>query len=168
MMRIKRWYGVIINKSKISWENFFSVCLVFLSIGLSVVMISVTSSRSLTALEGTLFQLVILGAGLWGSYRISQEAAARTTVPGARSAFRRVKSLYDSLIRVTKVIDEYRRNTPKETDRGLEVIQAIVYEQLATQADALEDWRDIVPEDVKEIESDFEARQKQELENLER
>ena len=63
------------------------------------------------------------------------------------------------------VIEEYRSNIPIETDRGLEVIQAIVYEQLATQVDALEDWRDIVPEDVEEIESRFEAGRR-ELENL--
>jgi hypothetical protein len=30
-------------------------------------------------------------------------------------------------------------------------LEAIVIEQLATADDALEDWRDIVPEDVKEL-----------------
>jgi hypothetical protein len=165
LMRIKHWIGVVINRFRISWKNFFSICLVLLSIVLSVVMIKVTSSRPLTALEGTLFQMVILGAGLWGSYRISQEAAARAVVPGARSAFRRVKSLYGSIERVLNVIEEYQSKTSVDTDRGLEVIQAIVFEQHVTQADALEDWRDIVPEDVEEIETRLEARRK-ELENL--
>ena len=37
----------------------------------------------------------------------------------------------------------------------LEKLEAIVVEQIATANDALEDWRDIVPEDVKELMSKF-------------
>ena len=129
-------------------------------------MVVIASSRSLTSLEGTLLQIVIPGAGLSGSYLISQAAATRAVVPGARSAFRRVKSHYGSLVRVARVIEDYQNKDPIDADRQLEGIRAIVYEQLATQADALEDWRDIVPEDVIEIESNSEARYNQELENL--
>ena len=34
----------------------------------------------------------------------------------------------------------------------MEQIQALVNEHIQTGQDAMEDWRDIIPEDVKEIE----------------
>jgi len=39
-------------------------------------------------------------------------------------------------------------------------IEAIIAEQLVTADDALEDWRDIVPEDVKELEQRLAAKHK--------
>ena len=69
--------------------------------------------------------------------------------PHARSAFRRVTALYQSLYRLSNRIEELNRENP---DNRLELIQALVHEQIATGQDAMEDWRDIVPEDVEEIE----------------
>ena len=48
-------------------------------------------------------------------------------------------------------------------DRELEMIQARINEQIFIMADAMEDWRDIVPEEVKEIE----RRQRMRSEGLE-
>ena len=37
----------------------------------------------------------------------------------------------------------------------IERLDAIVIEQLVTADDAIEDWRDIVPEDVAEVERNY-------------
>ncbi len=66
--------------------------------------------------------------------------------PHARSAFRRLISLYEGLSRVANVIGE-----PKVDEVKLKVIRAIVVEQISTADDALADWEDVVPEAVAEI-----------------
>ena len=67
----------------------------------------------------------------------------------ARPAFRRVTALYDSLFRLSIQIEELKGEDP---DHRLNLIQALVNEHIRTGKDAMEDWRDIVPEDVAEIE----------------
>jgi hypothetical protein len=52
----------------------------------------------------------------------------------------------------------------KEND-VLRTIQAIVIEQIATADDALEDWRDIIPEDVKEVEKRMSEKRGKETDN---
>ena len=69
--------------------------------------------------------------------------------PHARSAFRRVTALYNSLYRLSTRIERLNSDKP---DNRLDLIQALVDEQIATGQDAIEDWRDIVPEEVEEIE----------------
>ena len=109
--------------------------------------------RSMSAVENTLFQVLILGTGLLGSYifgKNSARAGALDVVkPHARAAFRRVFALYRSLYRLSLKIEELKEEGP---DHRLDLIQALVNEQIATGQDAIEDWRDIVPEEVEEIE----------------
>ena len=127
--------------------------LAVITIVLSVILIFVAQSRSLTPLEGILFQVVILAAGLGASYMIGKNAAmeaARSIIrPHARSAFRRVYNLYASLYRLSTRIEMLNDQNP---DHRLQLIRALVDEQFATGGDALEDWRDIIPEDVDEME----------------
>lgn len=109
--------------------------------------------RSASPVEDTLFQVLISGIGLLGSYifgRNSARAAALEVIkPHARAAFRRVLALYNSLYRLSEKIEELKQERP---DHRLELIQALVNEHIATGKDAPEDWRDIVPEEVEEIE----------------
>jgi len=124
---------------------------------IAVTSVLVTAFRSLTALESTLFQLFSLGIGLLGSYKFGRESArdaARELVkPHARSAFRRLCSLYRSLSRMAMVIQEAREKShfdaidPAVLDR----LEDVVTSQILTADDALEDWSDVVPEDVKEL-----------------
>jgi hypothetical protein len=109
--------------------------------------------RSMSPVENTLFQILISGTGLLGSYifgRNSAGAGALDVVrPHARAAFRRVAALYSSLYRLSEKIEELKEEGP---DHRLDLIQALVNEHIATGQDAIEDWRDIVPEEVAEIE----------------
>lgn len=115
-------------------------------------MVFIASSRQLTPLEDVLFQILILAAGISGSFivgRISASSAARDVIrPHARSAFRRVFSLYKSLYNLSDRIETMRRDNP---DPRLDVIRATLDAQITTGQDALEDWRDIIKDDVDEI-----------------
>lgn len=115
-------------------------------------MIIVSSMRQLTQLEAILFQVVTLGTGLFGSYRFGRNAARDAAYdvirPHARSALRRILSLRDSLLRLSARIEEFKDDGE---DHRLDVIQAIIAEQIPTGGSAVEDWRDIIPDDVDEV-----------------
>jgi hypothetical protein len=117
----------------------------------------VATYRDLTSLENVLLQVISLGLGLIGSYVLGREsardAAKEMVKPHARSAFRRLLSLYRSLSRLAYAIETMREDgkVHAETTQVLDKLEGIVIEQIATADDALEDWRDIVPEDVEEL-----------------
>lgn len=138
--------------------------IVFVSVIVSGFFLYLASTRSLTNLENILFQIFALGTGLTGSFifgRLSASAHAREVIrPHARSAFRRLMSLYNGLSRVLSVIEESEEESVK-----LKVINAIVVEQVSTAGDALEDWRDMDPESVEEVSTKI-RRPSGELEGL--
>jgi hypothetical protein len=113
----------------------------------------IASERDLTSLENALLQAFSLALGLIGSFQFgkqsAKDAAKELIKPHARSAFRRLISLYESLSRVGYVIEETSDAYDSSITMGK--LQAIVIEQLATADDAIEDWNDIVPEEVAEL-----------------
>ena len=121
--------------------------LVILSLGLSGYFVYVTTDRSLTPLEGTFLQVLILLIGLGGTFWIGRLVPANRI--HARSAFRRVTSLYLGLARAAVIIEECRNydsvNNYRVAFAGLE---ELVRNQLVTADDALQDWRDVVPDDM--------------------
>lgn len=131
--------------------------LILISVGLAITYIVIASRRILTPLEGTMFQFFVLGLGIMGSFLFGKQSAKQAAMdlikPHARSAFRRLITLYKSLSRLALAIDQAKRKEISVTNNNLilEKLEAIVIEQIATANDALEDWRDIVPEEVKEI-----------------
>ena len=138
------------------FERVAPVLLVLASIGVSGLFAYVATTRTLTNLESVLLQAFALVTGLIGSFifgRQSAREAARAIIkPHARSAFRRLLSLYQSLSRVAIAIESSQNSkAPEDHQVILAKLEAIVVEQLATADDALEDWRDIVPEDVEEL-----------------
>lgn len=86
---------------------------------------------------------------LWET--ISHRGAREIIRPHARSAFRRLISLYESLSRAGAELE--RAKDSQTQDLTLVKLEAIIVEQLATADDALEDWRDIVPKEVAELRS---------------
>jgi hypothetical protein len=138
-------------------EPIFAGALIVLSILVAIVFTVVATDRALTALEGTLLQVFSLASGLAGSFifgRASARSAAREFIkPHARSAFRRLISLFKSLSRVATDINASVGGNAAELKSLALRLQAIVVEQIATADDALEDWRDIVPEDVEELKA---------------
>lgn len=149
----KRWYLRV---------DICGACLfILISVGLAITYIVIASKRTLTPLEGTMFQFFILGLGTMGSFLFGKQSAKQTAKdlikPHARSAFRRLIFLYESLSRLAKAIEKGKEeeNSVANNNLVLEKLEAIVIEQIATADDALEDWRDIVPEDVEELTDKF-------------
>lgn len=133
------------------------IILVVVALVIAVIFSIVATFRNLTGLENVLLQIFSLGIGLIGSYVLGKESASQAAreliKPHARSAFRRLLSLYRSLSRLAYAIQTARQvnNPDPTTSLVLDKLEGIVIEQIATADDALEDWRDIVPEDVEEL-----------------
>ena len=109
---------------------------------------------------GGSFATLSLLAGVGGSFIFGQQSvrkAAKDIIkPHARSAFRRLLSLYHSLSRVAATIESSQTSSlPVENQVTLAKLEAIVVEQLASADDAIEEWKDIVPEDVEELDQRF-------------
>lgn len=133
------------------------VWLIVASLIVSVIFIGISAVRNLTTLENTLLQVFSLGLGLVGSFVIGREdskvAAKDLVKPHAKSAFRRVLSLYNSLSRLANAI-EYQKENLAGNEAGihsLEKLQGIVIEQISTADDALEDWKDILPDELSRL-----------------
>ena len=146
--------------------------LVFACVVLTILLVYVSSGRPLTPLESILLEIVILGTGVWASYLFSQRsariAAQQLVKPHARSAFRRVKSLYSGLFYLKRLIDLHKEPNAEASNQVVKVIEAVVDQQVYTVADALEDWRDIVPKEVADLERQLEKQETVELEDLRR
>lgn len=131
----------------------FAITLIILAIMVAIIQIFISSQRQLSSLENTLLQIFSLLLSFIGSYLIGKhsatDAAKEIIKPHARSAFRRLMSLYTSLSRVAIEIARSKEHQSKEIT--LERMEVIVIEQLATADDALEDWRDIIPEETDEL-----------------
>lgn len=137
-------------------ERSAPVIFVCVSISLMVLFGVIATERPLTEVEAIVLQFLTLCSGLFGSYifgrQTSQNKLKEMMTPYARSAFRRLISLYHSLSRVAGIIEG-------NSDDSLKVytIRAIVIEQIATANDALADWQDIVPELVDELRKGIET-----------
>ena len=138
-------------------ETFISIILIVASIVVAIIFVKEASEQSLTQLESVTLQAITLFLGLLGSFifgRQSAKKAAREIIkPHARSAFRRLLSLFNSLSRLATTIQNARSSNIESTKDSavLDKLEAIVTEQIVTADDALEDWRDIIPDDVAEI-----------------
>lgn len=149
-------------KKNEQWLPLFFITVAFIIAGFSIY---IATQRSLTSLENTLLQAFSLAFGLIGSFYFGKQstidAAKEIIKPHARSAFRRLISLYESLSRVAVEIENSKSNQSEVVT--IAKMEAIIVEQLATADDALEDWRDIVPEEVEELRSKLITRREQEV-----
>ena len=138
------------------------VLLTIVSLGVLGAFWKVANARSYTNLESYFLQVSIALVGIAASFysgRLSVREAAREIIkPHARSAFRRLVSLYRSISEVGRII-ELSRNTESLDNYKviLAELKGIVFWQLVTADDALEDWKDIVPEEVKELDRKLSA-----------
>jgi hypothetical protein len=141
-----------------------SISLITGAVIVAVVFSVVSMYRPLSGLENVLLQIFSLAIGMAGSYVLGREsasAAARELVkPHARSAFRRLLSLYSSLSRLALAIQNARPSgdTASLHVSVLDKLEVMVTEQIVTADDALDDWRDIVPEEVEELRARLAAR----------
>ncbi|MCY4351845.1 MAG: hypothetical protein OXC45_01925 [Gemmatimonadetes bacterium] len=143
-----------------NFERYAPYFLILISLVIAVSFAYVATTRTLTDLETVFLQFFCLLAGTGGSFifgrQSAREAAREIIKPHARSAFRRLLSLYQSLSRVATTIESSQNfESPVENQVTLAKLETIVVEQLASADDAIEEWKDIVPEDVEELDRRF-------------
>ena len=142
--------------------------LVLVSLLVTGYFVYMATNRTLTQLEGTLLQIFALLAGIAGSFWFGRQSATRAAMevvrPHARSAFRRVTSLYSGLARAAAIIEESRDfDSVEKYHVAFARLEELVSSQLATVDDALEDWRDLVPTEVSDARGEpFAPNPKQE------
>lgn len=143
---------------------------VLLLTGAAVLAGILVARREATAWEKGLMEsyVVLIPAivSAWVSWvlsnRSAETAAERRLHLHAHPAFRRVLHLYQGLSRLSAAIQERRALLESEASRdavafrsvraAFDLLDYMVIEQIATANDAMEDWRDIAPEEVKELE----------------
>jgi len=132
------------------------------AVALAVMTVVVGVHTPSNPLATTLLQAATFIAGVAAAYIFAKDsvsAAARELVrPHARSAFRRQRSLYQGLGRLLDEID--RQVSNKGDTEGLWIVRAMIVEQLGMSGDALEDWRDLVPDEVEKLERELKNRLK--------
>ena len=120
-------------------------------IGVAGYYVFISSTRALTHLESVLLQLISLAFSLVGSFVVGSQFSKR--IPSARSAFRRLQALYRGLSIIAAEIESSRTSKSiEEYRRVMSLLEGLVRSQLVTADDALEDWKDIVPEDVADLQ----------------
>jgi hypothetical protein len=145
-------------------NKLWGIALIALSALISCGFVWVASHRDLTGLENTLLQVFSLGLGLLGSYILGKESARESSremlKPHARSAFRRLLSLYKSLARLALAIEGARSGASQNQQALiiLERLDAIVIEQIGTADDALEDWNDVIPEELTSLKARLQSK----------
>ena len=133
--------------------------LILISLVSFVCFAVVAIKRPLTQIEAIFLQMFTLLAGLAGSaiisYRLSVKASREIIKSHARSAFRRLVRLYESMSRMATIINA---SEPADDKTKIVRIEEIVRAQIATADDALADWGDLVPESVEELWQDLRNR----------
>ncbi len=113
-----------------------------------------------------LLQIITLGLSLSGSYwfgtNSARSAAQDVLRPHARSSFRLVQNLAEALQRLGTSIARQQAFLGQLADEGslgivnvdqsLDLLRVQVLEQIGTATNALEGWRDILPDEVAELE----------------
>ena len=139
-----------------STEKITATLLIFIALMTMFFIAYIATERALTEIEAIAFQILVFLAGFGGSYifgrRSSRDSIRETIEPHARSAFRRLMSLYRSISHVAATIESEELS---DDASKLNVIRAIVVEQIATANDALADWQDVVPESVENLRAEL-------------
>ena len=138
------------------------VLLIIMSVAGFSTFAYVATTRPLTDLESVFLQVFSASTGFIGTFMIGRQSAKNVATeiikPHARSAFRRLLSLYQSLHRMATIIESSRRSKVADYNQVVARLDEIALAQISTADDALADWEDIVPEDVKELRQVLSSR----------
>lgn len=131
-------------------ERIGPALLLLFSIGISIILAYTATQRTLSGLESMLWQIFVFAGGLAGSFifgrQSAREAAREMIKPHARSAFRRLLSLYQSLRRAANAIESAQQADSDEDHKvAFAKLEIIVIEQLAATDDALEEQPQMMP-----------------------
>jgi hypothetical protein len=136
--------------------------------GLLAATIWLTGQKDMTNRENGLLQFIFFAAGVALSFYFGRqsvvEAAQDVLRPHGRKAVRRIVNLAQGITSFATVIREQRSlladqarassgQVPfEQVEFTFNTLDIVVAGQLRTAADAIEDWRDIVPDEVRALE----------------
>ena len=137
------------------WEVVLVTASVAVAVAFAIAMVALASIKPLSPLETTLFQIVILlislGGGLFGSYKFGQNSVANRH--HARSALRSVIMLHRGILQLSRNLASLNARRP---DRRFDQLQHFVQLLLIASLTAIEDWRDVIPDDFEDVGDRFE------------
>ena len=138
----------------LSWV--LAALLIFVALAISALVVYISTTRALTAVESIIWQVFALTTGLASSFifgrQSAREAAKEIIKPHVQSAFRRLDTLYRSLSRAADVIESPQNtDSPEDYKVALARLEEIIAQQLMAADDALEDWKDLTPENVVKL-----------------
>ncbi len=144
--------------------------IVLVVLGATGVLVLLSTIRNLSSMESVLLQVIFLAIGCWVSYWVGQKSvkmAAKELVKNqAKSAFRRLIFLYLTLRKAANMIDlSDGSDSQEEYEMLLARLEEIVAAQLITADHALEDWNDIVPEEVEELKQELQYNDTRRMNN---
>ena len=127
------------------------ILFIFASLILTSILVYTSHGREFSNLENMMIQIFFSLAGIGGSYLLgktmSEDMAQESIKLHAKPAFRRVVSHYESLSRMARHLESNTTST-KQT---LELFKYVLYEQIQTVDHSIEDWKDIVPDEVERV-----------------
>jgi hypothetical protein len=151
-------------KSSLPWP-WLGVLAIGLLVGLLTWRVGTDPEADPLALA--LLQVVTLALSLVGSFffgrNTAREAAQDVLRPHARNSFRLVQNLAKAFQRLgtsigqqrtflTQLADAEDRVLVVNVQQSMELLEVQVLEQIGTATNALEGWRDILPDEVEELE----------------
>lgn len=148
----------------VSPASLIATLFVLSAVALSIFGGFISTGRPLSGLEASLVNGLTLVLGLFGSFlggAISARKSAQEMVrPAARSAFRRVRSIYLGLGQIAEDIESFDRQATQQPENLVAIgrVEATVKAFLSTADDAMDEWHDLVPKDVEELYTSLRAR----------
>ena len=137
---IRRWH----RRSSYTISSWIGRLLVVGSIAYMTWSIGVRTEGSVASQHEAIGELIALLGGIAGSFMASRSAFRSH----ARSAFRRLLSMYEGLGEIARTTEV---EFPDEHESALQRIGAIASVHYGTARDALEDWSDLAPHEVAEL-----------------
>lgn len=128
----------------------------------------VAAQRRFTPLESLFLQLLVMLVGIaatmFAGYRTLQPSDGGAMRRPVRSALRRVAALQSGYTRIGRFLAVERERLAEAADAdgripaghvrlSLDLLEAQLGEQSETLRDALDDWRDLAPAEVAEVEA---------------
>lgn len=159
------------RRLSIGWPLITGAILIVILLALTII---VTGNRDSTNLENGLVQFIAFGFGtaiaIGIGYVSAKEQAREIVRPHGRKAVRRIVTLGSGIQAFRALIEtEWQRMEHQAAESGqveafevqktFEVLSSQVAGQLRVVEDAIEDWRDVVPEEVAAIEGQGERSQ---------
>ena len=141
----------MINLSAPKWVP---IVILFVAIGAVVAVTFYSAEHPSDPILPAIFQVLILSISIYSTHLIAQQsvrvAAQELIRERAKSALRRIQSISHTHLLLDSKINRSRGARPAQELLGL--VRFALACEMKVLDDAIEDWRDILPEDLKSIE----------------